>query len=112
VLVIAGAAVSVARPTLADRLRSAGRAKLESDPAAAIEKASDSLALNDEARPTYWWRRPAYARLDMYEQARDPPLEATRREPHDYVTWALLGDLAVRRGDVEAPSRPTIAPRS
>ena len=30
--------------------------------------------------------------------ARATLLEATRREPHDFVTWGLLGDLAVRRG--------------
>jgi len=29
-------------------------------------------------------------------------LDATRREPRNFVTWALLGDLAGRQGDVRA----------
>jgi Flp pilus assembly protein TadD len=37
--------------------------------------------------------------------ARAALLEATRREPHDFVTWALLGDLAVRRGDLAQARR-------
>lgn len=44
-------------------------------------------------------RAAAYARLDDYQRARASLVEATRREPHDYVPWALLGDLATRRGD-------------
>ena len=47
-----------------------------------------------------WTEAAAYARLDDYDRARATLLEATRREPHDFVTWGLLGDLAVRRGDL------------
>jgi len=31
--------------------------------------------------------------------------EAARREPHDFVTYGLLGDLAVRRGDFAQAKR-------
>jgi cytochrome c-type biogenesis protein CcmH/NrfG len=29
-------------------------------------------------------------------------LDATRREPRNFVTWVLLGDLSTRRGDARA----------
>jgi Flp pilus assembly protein TadD len=48
---------------------------------------------------TYYLKAAAYARMADYVNARRTLMEATRREPHDFVTWALLGDLAVRRGD-------------
>ena len=35
-----------------------------------------------------------------YANARATLLAATAREPHDFVTWGLLGDLAVRRGEL------------
>jgi Flp pilus assembly protein TadD len=38
--------------------------------------------------------------VDDYHRARASLLEATRREPHDFVTWGLLGDLALRRGNL------------
>ena len=44
----------------------------------------------------------ALARQGRYEPARDVLLEATRREPHDFVTWGLLGDLALRAGLVQS----------
>ena len=40
----------------------------------------------------------AYARLGRYTGARATLLQATRTEPHNSQPWALLGDLAVRRG--------------
>jgi Flp pilus assembly protein TadD len=71
----------------------------------AIAKADDSLALDDEALATYYVKAAAYARLDDYGRARATLLEATRREPHDFVTWGLLGDLAVRRGEMAQARR-------
>ena len=80
--------------------RSDARELIADAPARAIAKADDSLALNDEALPTYYVKAAAYARLDDYRRARSTLLEATRREPHDFVAWGLLGDLAVRRGAI------------
>jgi Flp pilus assembly protein TadD len=37
--------------------------------------------------------------MNDYPRARGALLLATRREPHNYVPPALLGDLAMRRGD-------------
>jgi UDP-GlcNAc:undecaprenyl-phosphate/decaprenyl-phosphate GlcNAc-1-phosphate transferase len=98
IAVLAGA-VLVGRAALADRYVNDGRDVLNSDPAAAIDKARDSLDLNDEDLDAYYLESAAWARLGNYRRARDALAEATRREPHDFVTWALLGDLSTRRGD-------------
>ena len=98
VIVVFGA-VLVGRAALAHRYVSDGRELLASNPAGAIEKARDSLDLNDEALPAYYLEAAAWARLDEYARARAALDAAAAREPHDFVTYALLGDLATRRGD-------------
>jgi UDP-GlcNAc:undecaprenyl-phosphate GlcNAc-1-phosphate transferase len=104
-IVIVLGAVLVGRAALAERYRSQGKELLVADPRAAVERADRSLALDDEALPTYYLKAAAYARLDDYPSARAVLLEATRREPHDFLSWALLGDLAVRRGDIRLARR-------
>ena len=96
--VIVLGAVLVGRAAMAESYRSDARDLVAASPVQAIAKADDSLALDDEALDTYYVKAAAYARLDQYQRARSTLLEATRREPHDFVTWGLLGDLAVRRG--------------
>ena len=103
-LVLFGA-VLLGRAALADRLRAEARDALAADPREALRKTESSLSLNDEALPTYYIRAAAHARLGRYEPARATLLEATRREPHDYVSWALLGDLATRRADFDQAFR-------
>jgi hypothetical protein len=98
VAVIAGA-ILVGRAALADRYLNEGRDVLASNPAEAIDKAHDSQRLNDEALDAYYLESAGWARLGDYRRARAALAEATRREPHDFVTWGLLGDLATRRGD-------------
>lgn len=93
-------AVLVGRAAMAEKYRSDARGALAMSPVRAISKANDSLALDDETLDTYYVKAAGYARLDQYRSARVTLLEAVRREPHDFVTWGLLGDLAVRRGDV------------
>ena len=100
VLVLVGSAF-VSRIALADKYRADAQALTVRDPRAALEKAGDSLALNDEALSAYYAQAAAHARLGDYTRARASLLEATRREPHDFVTWGLLGDLALRRGDLQ-----------
>ncbi len=95
------AAVHLGRSTLGDYNREQGQSALASDPARALEEADQSLALNDEALPAYYLKAAAYARFNRYEDARATLLAATRKEPSDFVTWGLLGDLATRRGDIE-----------
>ena len=93
------AAAFVGRSALADKYASEASDALAVAPADAIAKANDSLELDDEAASTYYVKAAAYARINDYASARATLLEATRREPHEFVTWGLLGDLAVRRGN-------------
>ena len=100
-VVVLGGVVLVGRATLADHYRTQAEQALDSDPLASLEEVDHSLALNDEALDAYYVKAAAAARLGRYEPARAALLEATRREPREWVTWGLLGDLAVRRGDFE-----------
>ena len=98
VAVIAGT-ILVGRAVLADRYLTEGRDALPEDPVEAITKARDSRQLNDERLSVYYVESAAWARLGDYRRARSVLSEATRREPHDFVPWALLGDIAIRRDD-------------
>ena len=97
IVIVLGAAL-VGRSALAEKYRSDAQDLIQVAPARAIAKADESLALNDEALDTYYAKAAAYSRLDDYRRARSALLQAAHREPHDFVTWGLLGDLAVRRG--------------
>jgi UDP-GlcNAc:undecaprenyl-phosphate GlcNAc-1-phosphate transferase len=98
-LLVVAAAVFLGRATLADRDAKDARTELASDPRAAIRDSNKSLALNHDAISTHYTRSAAYAALNDYRDARDALLEALKVEPQNFVTWALLGDLAVRHGD-------------
>jgi UDP-N-acetylmuramyl pentapeptide phosphotransferase/UDP-N-acetylglucosamine-1-phosphate transferase len=98
-LAVGVGAVLIGRSALSDRDRAQGQSALTSDPVRALQKSRDALVLNDESLPAYYLQAAAWARLGEYRPARAALLEATRREPHDFVSWALLGDLATRRGD-------------
>ena len=98
-VVVVVAAVLVGRAALAHRYVEEGRELVASEPATAIDKAREALRLNDEALPAYYLEAAGWARLDDYARARRALDEAATREPHDFVTFALLGDLAVRRHD-------------
>ena len=93
------AAVNVGTMLFAHRAQERARESLADDPRRAIELASDSIELNDEDLNAYYAMAAGQARLNRYFDARDTLLEATRREPTDFVPHALLGDLALRRGD-------------
>jgi O-Antigen ligase/Tetratricopeptide repeat len=92
------AAIHVGRPLVAHHLRVNGKQILAADPRGALDQFEDALSLDDEDVTTYQLRAAAFARLDDYARARASLLEATEREPSNFVTWALLGDLASRRG--------------
>jgi cytochrome c-type biogenesis protein CcmH/NrfG len=98
-VVVVFAAVLVGRAALAHRYLDDGRELLARDPVAALDKARSSLDMNDEALPAYYLEAAAWARLNEYARARDALNAAAAREPHDFVTYALLGDLATRRGE-------------
>ena len=104
VLVLA-AAYSVGRLAVADQYRIDARDNLRSDPVEALRLANQSLAFNDDSLLALYVKSAAYARLGRYRPARGALVEATKLEPHDHLPWALLGDLAVRRGDFATARR-------
>ena len=104
-LAILVASQAVARPTVANYLRVDAQDELRSDPVAALKRANQALAIEGGSMRALYAKSAAYARLDRYRDARAALVEATRQEPHDHLPWALLGDLAVRRGDLERARR-------
>ncbi len=68
-LVLVGATL-VGRAALADKYRSDSKELVASDPQAALDKATDSLDLNDESLSAYYAQAAAYARMDDYQRAR------------------------------------------
>ncbi|HZK15194.1 MAG TPA: O-antigen ligase family protein, partial [Solirubrobacterales bacterium] len=94
------AIVFIGRPALAEHFRNQAQSEVASNPRAALDTLSDSLSLNPDAVQSYYTKAAALARLGAYRPAKLSLAEAIRREPHNYVSWALLGDLATRRGDL------------
>jgi UDP-GlcNAc:undecaprenyl-phosphate/decaprenyl-phosphate GlcNAc-1-phosphate transferase len=95
-LMLAVVAVSLARQGLADHFRRQAQAALAQDPAAALRDADRSLRLDGEAVRSYYIKAAALARFDRGQAARAALLAAAAREPRNFLTWALLGDLATR----------------
>jgi Flp pilus assembly protein TadD len=70
-----------------------------------LRLAARSLDWDGDSVAALYTQAAAYARFNEYARARETLVEATRREPHEHVTWGLLGDLAVRRGDLDLAKR-------
>jgi tetratricopeptide (TPR) repeat protein len=91
------AAVTVGRALLSVHYLDQGKDVLGANPVQAIHKSNDALAFNGDSLQALYLKSAAYARLGDYRRSRAALLDATRLEPHSFVPWALLGDLAVRR---------------
>ena len=103
--VIAVAAVYTARMMLAEHHRALAVAQLSRHPLTALAQTNAALALEGDSvitttcAPPHW---PAWA----FIRTRAPPsMRAITRGPQDWVSWALLGDLAVRHHDYAAARR-------
>ncbi|MGH2910838.1 MAG: O-antigen ligase family protein [Solirubrobacteraceae bacterium] len=101
-LVVAGG--SLTRQGLAQIYAKRAAGELTARPTAAVSDADSSLDLDADATDTYYAKAAALARFD-----RSTAVDATLRaalalEPRNFVTWALLGDVAVRRRDFAAAS--------
>jgi Flp pilus assembly protein TadD len=99
---VLAAADLVGRIAVSDHYRLQGRSKLSSDPVEALRLANRALALNGQSVPALYIKSAAYARLGRYVSARAALVRATELEPHNPQPWMLLGDIAVRRGDLKA----------
>ena len=103
-LLLAAAGVSLTRQALSQHFRAQGESALAADPATALRDADRALRLTPESVSSYYLKAAALARFNQPDTAKRTLQEAARREPRNYVTWALLGDLAVRTGDAGAAS--------
>jgi O-Antigen ligase len=98
---IALAAAWIGRLTLAQHYRSEGNKLLASNPLGALKQSSKALAYDPDTVQGYYLKSAALARLNLYRPARAALFDATfrghGREAKNFVTWVLIGDLAVRR---------------
>jgi len=99
------AIVLIGRPTLAEDLRTEAQGELRSDPRVALRTVDESLSLYPDAVQGYYIKAAALARLDSYRSAKAALGEAIGREPDNFVSWALLGDLATRQGAISVALR-------
>ncbi len=104
-LAIVVGAASLSRQGLADVFRNRAEDALAARPADAITEANRSLRLDAENPRTYYVKAAALARFNQAEAARQTLLRAASKEPDNFVTWTLLGDLAVRRGRFDEAKR-------
>lgn len=99
------AIVFIGRPALAEHIRNDARSELSREPAAALDSAEESLSLNPDALQGYYLKAAALARLGAYAPAKAALAAAIEREPHNYVSWALRGDLLTRGGEITPAMR-------
>jgi hypothetical protein len=93
-LVVAGASLS--RQGLAGIYRSRAQHELDAHPATALDDSNRSLAIDSDAMETYYVKAAALARFDQAPAARAVLGQALGHEPNNFVTWTLLGDIALR----------------
>ena len=103
VLIAAGASLS--RQGLAQLYRSRAQGELARDPAAALADVERSLDIDADSAHTYYIRAAALARFDQAKAAEAALADALAREPRNFVTWTLLGDISVREGRLAVAGR-------
>jgi UDP-N-acetylmuramyl pentapeptide phosphotransferase/UDP-N-acetylglucosamine-1-phosphate transferase len=101
-LIVAGASLS--RQGLADVYRSRAQRELAANPLAALSDADRSLEIDASSMQAYYLRAAAFARFDQGGAAEATLSSALRREPGNFVTWVLLGDVDVRRHELASAS--------
>jgi O-Antigen ligase len=103
VLAVAGASLS--RQGLADIYRVRAQNELDAHPASALRDVDRSLNIDSDAVESYYVKAAAFARFDQAAAAESALGEALEREPNNFVTWTLLGDIHVRERKIAAAKR-------
>jgi O-Antigen ligase len=93
-LVVAGASLS--RQGLADLYRSRAQHELAAAPAVALADANRSLDIDSDAVKSYYVKAAALAHYDQAAAAEAALRQALAHESNNFVTLALLGDIAIR----------------
>ncbi|MGI8559321.1 MAG: O-antigen ligase family protein [Solirubrobacteraceae bacterium] len=94
------AVVTTADMTLAQHDQARARKLVATNSVAALSAVASSLRLQPDDVQSYYVQAAALARLNLYTDARAALRRGLNKEPSNWVTWTLLGDLAVRHGDV------------
>ncbi len=102
-LPVAVAGVSLSRQVLAQHYRGEAQEALASgDARAALAEADRSLRLDGADLETLYVKAAALARVGDAGSAQRTLQAAVRREPGDFLTYVLLGDLSVRQRNFPA----------
>ena len=97
---VAAGGISLSRQLLAERLHQDAREALAAGRGEdALTAARRSLRLAGERVDAYYTEAAALARLDRGSEAVASLRAAADREPRNFVTYVLLGDLTLRTGD-------------
>jgi predicted Zn-dependent protease len=96
VIALIATGASLTRQGLAQLYRSRAQSELSAHPAAALADANRSIDIDAQSTRTYYIKAAALARFDQAAGAERALLTALAREPNSFVTWTLLGDVAVR----------------
>ena len=96
---------SLSRQGLADVYRTRASDALAARPADAVRESNRSLRLDSEDPETYYVKAAALARFNAGDAAVRTLRQALAKEPDNFVTWTLLGDLAVRMGKLDVAKR-------
>ncbi|HWY89569.1 MAG TPA: O-antigen ligase family protein [Solirubrobacteraceae bacterium] len=108
-LVVAGASLS--RQGFADLYRERAQRELASHPAAAMADANRSLGFDADAVETYYVKAAALARFNRAAAAEAALRQALADAPENFVTWTLLGDIAVREHQLRTAGQDYVRAR-
>jgi tetratricopeptide (TPR) repeat protein len=86
--------LSLSRQTLAEHYRVRAQQQLDANsPLGALTLANRSIRIDGDAVSAYYLKWSALVKLGRTTAARTALDDALRREPDNFVTWALVGDF-------------------
>jgi hypothetical protein len=97
ILTLIAAGASLSRQGLAQLYREHAQNELARKPAAALGDVNRSLEIDSDSSQSYYVQAAALARFNQAHAAEAALARALAREPGNFVTWTLLGDISVRQ---------------
>jgi tetratricopeptide (TPR) repeat protein len=104
-LTLIAAGASLSRQGLGQLYRTRAQGELARAPAAALADANRSLRIDAESAHAYYIQAAALARFNQAPAAEAALASALAKEPGNFVTWTLLGDISVRERRLAAARR-------